>query len=73
MEESKRLAEERGVKNWQEICLKELNKCPSKLPNKDIELMSKMYQTLANCINKGMGQEEVFPDSLEDLIQRMKR
>ncbi|MEK7485106.1 MAG: phosphoribosylaminoimidazolesuccinocarboxamide synthase [Planctomycetota bacterium] len=69
---SKKMAQERGEKNWKRICREELNLLPPPLDPKLKESVEMMYQALANTLSLHFTKKNIFPQawSLEEVIQR---
>lgn len=65
VEQSKKIANERGTPNWKSICLDELHSKPAPLAKEYSESMAMMYKTLANSLYKKYFNREVFPGCWE--------
>ncbi|HEY8279889.1 MAG TPA: phosphoribosylaminoimidazolesuccinocarboxamide synthase [Bdellovibrionota bacterium] len=74
MEKAKKLAKERGEKNWKKICKEELNSFPDKLPKEVFESARLMYPALANGLASAFLGKTVFADTptVMELCKRLK-
>jgi phosphoribosylaminoimidazole-succinocarboxamide synthase len=61
--EAKKLARERGMFDWKDICKSELNSLPMHLPVPLKDCTEKMYQLLTDELLASSGQERVFDPS----------
>ncbi|MCB9062939.1 MAG: phosphoribosylaminoimidazole succinocarboxamide synthase [Halobacteriovoraceae bacterium] len=57
---SKKMASERGVQNWKEICVNELKSSPDKLNQKEVKMISQMYRDLTDHISKTLTGKTLF-------------
>ncbi len=62
---AKDIAKERGVKEWKEICVKELGESPAALPEQTLEGFSMIYLSLAQKISSTYFGQDVFPNAWE--------
>lgn len=69
---AKKLAQERGEKNWKRICREELKSLPPPLTPALKESIEMMYQALANTLSEHFLQKKIFPQAwtLSEVIQR---
>ncbi len=74
MEKAKRMAAERGEKNWKKICREELRLAPDKLPAEVFEKARLMYPALANDLARHFLGREVFPGvpSVNELCRSLR-
>jgi phosphoribosylaminoimidazole-succinocarboxamide synthase len=72
-EHAKRLAKERGVKDWKKICVEELGLSPSRLPAELLRSATALYPALADALAKNFLGKPVFGDqpSVPDLCAEM--
>ena len=70
---AKTLANERGEKNWKNLCISELRSLPPKLSENDRERFSMIYMGLANCLFEKLAGKTVFPDAwtLDQLVEQL--
>lgn len=61
MEKAKKLAKERGEKDWKKICREELKEAPEKLSAKALEAARLLYPSLANGLALHFLGKEVYP------------
>lgn len=71
--EAKALAQERGSRNWKQICKNELHQTPEPLSEEFLSLISSMYTSLSNAISMYLYDKPVFPDSpnIDDVAKRL--
>ena len=60
MEKAKKLARERGEKDWKKICREELGQSPGRLPAEALEGARLMLPSLVNGLSKSFTNREVF-------------
>lgn len=74
MEKAKKLAAERGEKDWKKICREELKQAPEKLPIEAFESARLMYPALANDLGRAFLGKEIYPGtpSVSELCRRLK-
>jgi phosphoribosylaminoimidazole-succinocarboxamide synthase len=60
MEKAKKLARERGEKDWKKICREELGQSPAKLPAEVLEGACLMIPSLVNGLSKSFSGREIF-------------
>lgn len=75
MEKAKKLAKERGEKDWKKICREELQGMPTKLPAEAFESARLMYPTLAEGLAKAFLGKSIFEGvpSVSELCSRISR
>ncbi len=74
MIQSKKLAKERGVKDWKKICREELKQSPSPLSDRALRMAESLYPTLAQELGKTFFQLDLYPQhpSLTELCTQMR-
>lgn len=74
MEKAKKLAKERGEKDWKKICREELRQVPAPLPREAFELAQQLYPVLAESLAQSFGTGSVFSGlpPLLDFCRRLK-
>ncbi len=75
LREAKKLAAERGVADWKQICQEELGQSPEPLPKEVVDAMADMYRAMANELAIVADSERPFPNtqSLEFMIKALKQ
>jgi phosphoribosylaminoimidazole-succinocarboxamide synthase len=70
---AKKLASERGEKDWKKLCTTELKSQPPKLEENDLERFSMIYIGLANTLFEKLKGKTIFSNawSLDELIKRL--
>lgn len=71
---AKKLAKERGEKDWKKICREELKSSPDQLPAPALDAATQLYPALAEALAKNFFQLSIYPDapSVPALCQRMR-
>lgn len=74
IEKSKKLAKERGLKDWKKICVEELRQAPEKLPAEAFECARLLYPSLAEALAKNFLKKSAFESvpSVPELCGRLK-
>ncbi len=74
VEQSKKMASERGEKDWKKICREELKLTPPALENEVVGKFAMMYKSLANTLAEKYYQRSVFPDAwtMDELYLKLK-
>ena len=72
---AKKLAKERGEKDWKKICREELGQSPGKLPAPALEAACLLYPALAEALAKDFLKCSVYPGvpSVSELCRRLGR
>jgi len=75
MEKAKKLAKDRGEKNWKKICREELGSFPGKLPAEAFESARLMYPALAEGLSQAFFGRRVFEGvpTVSELCGRIRR
>lgn len=75
IDNAKRLAKERGEKDWKAICVGELGQTPAALPHAKKVEAEMIYKSLAATLVRTYGGVEVFPDawSLDEITGNMRK
>ena len=63
VEEAKKLAEARGIKDWKKICREELRETPKKLDAQAFKKVCDLYPALAEAIAKKLFDVSYFPEA----------
>jgi phosphoribosylaminoimidazole-succinocarboxamide synthase len=72
VEKAKNLAKERGVLDWKNICIEELNSTPPKLSNDMLKVQGSMYHTLAETFYNQYYPEKINGAwDLETLVSKL--
>ena len=74
VESAKKMAKERGEKDWKKICREELKLTPPALDHDVVNKFSMMYKSLANTLAEKYYQRSVFPDAwtMDELYLKLK-
>lgn len=75
VEQAKKIAQERGEKDWKRICTEELKLLPEPLEHSIKQSIEQMYQSLANTLSQHFLQKEIFPSawSLKKTVTKLKK
>lgn len=75
LEEAKRLAKERGERDWKKICTQELQCHPESLDPQFIEQIAQLYKSLSNAISNQLYGQSIFADAwtLEQVAQCLRQ
>lgn len=74
VEDAKKMATERGEKDWKKICKEELKLTPPALDQEVVNKFAMMYKSLANTLAEKYYQRSVFPDAwtMDELYLKLK-
>lgn len=74
IEKAKKLAKERGQKDWKKICVEELGQSPEPLPKEAFECARLLYPALAEALMQSLYSRAVFESvpSIPQLCARLK-
>lgn len=73
LDKSKKMAKERGVREWKKICTDELESHPEPLGDKMMAIISQMYMCLCNSITQKSWDKKVFDNAkeMEDVVKHL--